>query len=366
ECRSLEKPNISVKETLILSHFNLSGGQQNPPGSDSSLSRAAHTSVAVALGFILVLGIFGNFLLLLVFSRYPGLRTPANLLLVNISISDMLVCLFGTPLSFAASVRGRWLTGSCGCRWYGFSNALFGVVSLVSLSLLSFERYAMTLSGSQLNSSHYRRARLSVAFSWLYSLAWTLPPLLGWSSYGPEGPGTVCSVQWRRRSVTARSYIICLFVFCLLLPLLLMFFCYGRILLAVRGAAGINKSQAEGRILLMVVAMVTGYLLCWTPYAVMAMLASFGRPGAVPPAAALIPALLAKTSTVLNPVICVLLNNQFSRCFLDMISCSSEDFSADVSSSRSIWTQNMPTEEPNTDPALLPSTDHNVQLPVQV
>uniref|UniRef100_A0A3B5LE98 G-protein coupled receptors family 1 profile domain-containing protein n=1 Tax=Xiphophorus couchianus TaxID=32473 RepID=A0A3B5LE98_9TELE len=291
----------------------LSEDRQNPALLNNKYTlenRAAHTSVAVALGFILVLGIFGNFLLLLVFSRYPGLRTPANLLLVNISISDMLVCLFGTPLSFAASVRGRWLTGSCGCRWYGFSNALFGVVSLVSLSLLSFERYAMTLSGSQLNSSHYRRARLSVAFSWLYSLAWTLPPLLGWSSYGPEGPGTVCSVQWRRRSVTARSYIICLFVFCLLLPLLLMFFCYGRILLAVRGAAGINRSQAEGRILLMVVAMVTGYLLCWTPYAVMAMLASFGRPGAVPPAAALIPALLAKTSTVLNPVICVLLNNQ--------------------------------------------------------
>uniref|UniRef100_A0A3B5LAG3 G-protein coupled receptors family 1 profile domain-containing protein n=1 Tax=Xiphophorus couchianus TaxID=32473 RepID=A0A3B5LAG3_9TELE len=332
---------------------NLSGGQQNPPGSDSSLSRAAHTSVAVALGFILVLGIFGNFLLLLVFSRYPGLRTPANLLLVNISISDMLVCLFGTPLSFAASVRGRWLTGSCGCRWYGFSNALFAV-SLVSCVGAPVSGFWLPVTNAI--------SLLSVAFSWLYSLAWTLPPLLGWSSYGPEGPGTVCSVQWRRRSVTARSYIICLFVFCLLLPLLLMFFCYGRILLAVRGV----MRQAEGRILLMVVAMVTGYLLCWTPYAVMAMLASFGRPGAVPPAAALIPALLAKTSTVLNPVICVLLNNQFSRCFLDMISCSSEDSSADVSSSRSNWTQNMPTEEPNTDPALLPSTDHNVQLPVQV
>ncbi|XP_054907287.1 rhodopsin-like isoform X2 [Poeciliopsis prolifica] len=188
--------------------------------------------------------------------------------------------------------------------------------------------------------------------------------------YGPEGPGTVCSVQWQCRSVTARSYIICLFIFCLLLPLLLMFFCYGRILLAVRGvtrqAAGLNESQAEGRVLLMVVAMVTGYLLCWTPYGVVAMLASFGRPGAVPPAAALIPALLAKTSTILNPVICVLLNNQFSRCLLHMISCSSEDSSADVSSSRSIWAQKKPTEEPNTDPALLPSTDHNVQLHVQV
>ncbi|KAM4726277.1 pinopsin-like [Anableps anableps] len=332
---------------------NLSAGQQNP-GSDFSLSRAGHTSVAVVLGFILVLGILGNFLLLLVFSRYPGLRTPANLLLINISVSDMLVCLFGTPLSFAASVRGRWLSGSYGCRWYGFSNALFGIVSLVSLSLLSFEQYAMLLNGSQLNSSQYLRARLSVALSWFYSLVWTLPPLLGWSSYGLEGPGTICSVQWQQRSVTARSYIICLFIFCLLLPLLLMFFCYGRILLAVRGVtrqvARINKSQAEGRLLLMVVTMVTGYLLCWIPYGVVAMLASFGQPGAVPPAATLIPSLLAKTSTVLNPVICVLLNSQFSRCFLDMISCSSEDStsSADISSNRGIWAQNIQTEEQNT------------------
>lgn len=75
----------------------------------------------------------------------------------------------------------------------------------------------------------------------------------------------------------------------------------------------INRSSAErreSRVLLMVVSMVTGYLLCWMPYGVVAMLASFGRPGVVPPAASLIPSLLAKTSTVLNPVIYVLLNNQ--------------------------------------------------------
>lgn len=75
----------------------------------------------------------------------------------------------------------------------------------------------------------------------------------------------------------------------------------------------INRSSAErreGRVLLMVVCMVTGYLLCWMPYGVVAILASFGRPGVVPPAISLIPSLLAKTSTVLNPVIYVLLNHQ--------------------------------------------------------
>lgn len=106
---------------------NLSTGHSSPaePTADP-LTRACHVAVAVALGFILVLGFLGNFLVLLVFSRFPRLHTPMNLLLINISASDMLVCIFGTPLSFAASVRGKWLTGQSVCRWYGFSNALFG------------------------------------------------------------------------------------------------------------------------------------------------------------------------------------------------------------------------------------------------
>uniref|UniRef100_A0A3Q3WJA7 Rhodopsin n=1 Tax=Mola mola TaxID=94237 RepID=A0A3Q3WJA7_MOLML len=292
----------------------------------ATLSRACHTAVAVVLGFILVLGFLGNFLVLLVFSRFPRLRTPANLLLINISASDMLVCICGTPLGLAASVRGRWLSGHHGCRWYGFSNALFGIVSLVSFSLLALEQYSVLLYNAQTNSSQYRRAGFAITASWLYSLVWTLPPLIGWSSYGPEGPGTTCSVQWHQRSATARSYISCLFVFCLLLPLMLMIFCYGRILLALQ-VCRINGSPAEhreGRVLLIVVYMVTGYLLCWMPYGVVAMLASFGRPGMVPPTASIIPSLLAKTSTVLNPIIYVLLNHQFFRCFLYMIRCGSE------------------------------------------
>ncbi|XP_031713249.1 pinopsin-like [Anarrhichthys ocellatus] len=364
---------------LLQQSNNLSTGLSSvsDPGA-AALGRAGHTAAAVVLGLILVLGFLGNFLVLMVFSRFPGLVTPVNVLLINISASDMLVCIFGTPLSFAASVRGRWLTGSYGCRWYGFSNAFFGIVSLVSLSLLSLERYSAVLGRTHLDSdpSQYRRAKLAVAASWLYSLVWTLPPLLGWSSYGPEGPGTICSVQWHQRSSAARSYISCLFIFCLLLPLLLMFFCYGRILLAVRAVARqvtrINRSSAErreGRVLLMVVSMVTGYLLCWMPYGVVAMLASFGQPGVVPPAASLIPSLLAKTSTVLNPVIYVLLNNQLSRCLLYMIRCSSEAPPTRVHhtlpSRRGVWRHapHPPTEEQNTVHAMFTSRDQQVQQP---
>ncbi|XP_017581198.2 teleost multiple tissue opsin 3b [Pygocentrus nattereri] len=262
----------------------------------------------------------------MLFTRFHFLRTPINLLLLNISVSDMLVCLFGTPFSFAASICGRWLTGAHGCRWYGFANTLFGVVSLVSLALLSYERCCSVLCGSKMDVLDHRKVRLSIAGCWVYSLIWTVPPLFGWSGYGPEGPGTTCSVRWALRTPGSRAYIICLFIFCLVLPLLTIIFCYGRILITVHGAAKVQRTAAqrrEGWVLLMVLIMVSCYLFCWLPYGVVALLGTFGPSGSVSPTASIVPSVLAKSSTVLNPIIYAFFNKQFYRCFLVLVKCES-------------------------------------------
>lgn len=68
--------------------------------------------------------------------------------------------------------------------------------------------------------------------------------------------------------------------------------------------------KREQRVLFMVVTMVVCYLLCWLPYGIMALLATFGRPGLVTPAASIVPSLLAKTSTVINPIIYIFMNKQ--------------------------------------------------------
>lgn len=92
----------------------------------SSLTPTGNLVVSVCLGFIGTFGLVSNLLVLVLFCRYKMLRSPINLLLVNISISDLLVCIVGTPFSFAASTQGRWLIGDAGCVWYGFANSLFG------------------------------------------------------------------------------------------------------------------------------------------------------------------------------------------------------------------------------------------------
>ncbi|KTG47759.1 hypothetical protein cypCar_00010363 [Cyprinus carpio] len=107
------------------------------------------------------------------------------------------------------------------------------IVSLISLVVLSYDRYN-TLTVYHNRGPDYRKPLLAVGGSWLYSLIWTVPPLLGWSSYGLEGAGTSCSVSWTERTTQSHAYIICLFLFCLGIPVLIMVYCYGRLLYAVK------------------------------------------------------------------------------------------------------------------------------------
>ncbi|MEQ2302816.1 hypothetical protein AMECASPLE_010589 [Ameca splendens] len=233
---------------MLVSNASLSGcaefnsalcagaGEGHPGGGTlrTTLSPTGHLVVAVCLGFIGAFGLLNNLLVLVLFCRYKMLRSPINLLLINISVSDLLVCVLGTPFSFAASTQGRWLIGEEGCVWYGFANSLCGIVSLISLAVLSYERYSTMITPTEADSSNYRKISLGILLSWVYSLLWTLPPLFGWSHYGPEGPGTTCSVDWTAKTANNISYIICLFIFCLIGPFLVIIFCYGKLLYAIK------------------------------------------------------------------------------------------------------------------------------------
>ncbi|XP_056594348.1 teleost multiple tissue opsin b [Triplophysa dalaica] len=296
--------------------------------SEHSLSPTGHLVVAVCLGFIGTFGFLNNTLVLVIFCRYKVLRSPMNCFLVSISVSDLLVCVLGTPFSFAASTQGRWLIGQAGCVWYGFANSFLGVVSLISLAVLSYERYCTMMGATQADSSNYRKVAMGIAFSWIYSMVWTIPPLFGWSRYGPEGPGTTCSVNWTAKTANNVSYIVCLFIFCLILPFAVIVYSYGRLLQAITQVSRITtvvSRKREQRVLFMVVTMVVCYLLCWLPYGIMALMATFGRPGLITPAASIVPSVLAKTSTVINPIIYIFMNKQFCRCFHALLRCTTPE-----------------------------------------
>ncbi|XP_061664805.1 uncharacterized protein LOC133494720 isoform X3 [Syngnathoides biaculeatus] len=79
--------------------------------------------------------------------------------------------------------------------------------------------------------------------------------------------------------------------------------------------------RREFHVLFMIIISMFCYLLCWMPYGIVAMMATFGQPGLISPVASVVPSILAKSSTVFNPVIYILMNKQFHRCFLILLHC---------------------------------------------
>ncbi|KAJ1155213.1 hypothetical protein NDU88_007948 [Pleurodeles waltl] len=102
--------------------LNSSAAGLEPP----KFSAGAYELLALAAATIGVVGVCNNLLVLVVYCKFRRLRTPTNLLLLNISLSDLLVSVFGVGLTFLSCLRGRWAWDWAGCVWDGFSNSLFG------------------------------------------------------------------------------------------------------------------------------------------------------------------------------------------------------------------------------------------------
>ncbi|NXC47178.1 OPN5 protein, partial [Penelope pileata] len=118
----------------------------------------------------------------------------------------------------------RWLFSRAMCTAYAFCAVLFGLCSLTSLTVLS------TVCCLKVCYPAYGRCCP------LLSLPTSLSPLAEWGSYGPEPYGTACCIAWEASSREATLYILSLFVFCYLLPCLLILTSYSLILWTVRGS----------------------------------------------------------------------------------------------------------------------------------
>ncbi|CAH1243122.1 OPN3 [Branchiostoma lanceolatum] len=283
--------------------------------------------VAAVLATLCAGGIVSNFAVLLMFWQYPTLRTPFNMLLLNLSVSGLIVSVAGIPFSLSSSIYGRWIWGRGGCVYYGFTNSFCGILSMITLTVIAYQRYKITVRPPGAANLKYPEVTKAIIFIWIYGFVWTTPPLFGWSSYELEGPRISCSVDWSSHTGNDTSYIMVFFVTCLIIPLGVIAVCYVRLWKHVHERAGQqhNKksvaSKAEGRIGMMVVVLITCFLLCWLPYGLVALVVTFGEPRLITPTAAIVCTLMAKSSVMWNPVIYVVMNNQFRRHLVALLRC---------------------------------------------
>lgn len=101
----------------------------------------------------------------------------------------------------------------------------------MTLTVLAYERYIRVVHAKVIDFSWSWRA---ITYIWLYSLAWTGAPLLGWNRYTLEIHGLGCSMDWKSKDPNDSSFVLLFFLGCLVAPVVIMAYCYGHILYAVR------------------------------------------------------------------------------------------------------------------------------------
>ncbi|KAF7668649.1 hypothetical protein LDENG_00299520 [Lucifuga dentata] len=196
-----------------------------------------------------------------------------------------------------------------------------GIVALWSLAVLSFERFFVIcrpLGNIRLRAKH---AGLGLLFVWTFSFIWTFPPVLGWNRYTVSKIGTTCEPDWYSTNITDHSYIIAFFFTCFILPLGVIFFCYGKLLRKLRKVSHGRLATArkpERQVTRMVVVMIVAFMVGWTPYAAFSILVTAYPTIEVDATLASIPAFFSKTAAVYNPIIYVFMNKQFRKCLIQL------------------------------------------------
>ncbi|XP_049592824.1 vertebrate ancient long opsin a [Syngnathus scovelli] len=279
------------------------------------------TILALLMFVVTFLSLSENFLVMFATYKFKQLRQPLNYIIVNLAIADFLVSLTGGLISFLTNARGYFFLGRWACVLEGFAVTFFGIVALWSLAVLSFERFFVIcrpLGNIRLQAKH---AVMGLLFVWIFSFVWTFPPVLGWNRYTVSKIGTTCEPDWYTSNINSHSYIITFFSTCFILPLGVIFFCYGKLLRKLRKVSHGRLATArkpERQVTRMVVVMIIAFMVAWTPYAVFAILVTIHPTIELDARLASIPAFFSKTAAVYNPIIYVFMNRQFRKCIIQL------------------------------------------------
>ncbi len=201
------------------------------------ISPAAQQVFIVCLGFLSVIGCFGNALVMICIITSKKLQTSTNCFIINLSIADMLVCGICMPVEIyyiAYRDCGIAVSSSKLCVATGILVVGLCTVSIVSLAWISLNRYLLIVHGSTTYRKIFNRRciPLMIGCSWLWGCNVLIPPLFGYGGLGYNIGKGFCDFDTSLS--TSFYYMIYVLCFSVGIPLITTFLCYLKIFFKVR------------------------------------------------------------------------------------------------------------------------------------
>jgi len=284
-------------------------------------------TIFVTVEFVVfLLGITFNGVVIFTICKNIHRRISApTYLILSIAVSDFLSCAIPVPLSIARHFQEQWPFGLAGCQAHAFLIFLLALVSITHLVTISAGKY-LTITRSLSKDSYFNKENVFsiILGSWICSLAFSVAPLVGWSSYGLEGTNVTCSVQWESSLPSDQAFFGVIIVTFYILPLAVITFCYYKIHQVAkqivvntshRSSLAMTSRQAllrkHHKSAFYFLAIIAAFLLPWTPYATVCFLIILRLK--VHPVATSACSVFAKISFVLNPMLYAIFHRKFRR-----------------------------------------------------
>ncbi|XP_036368055.1 octopamine receptor 2-like [Octopus sinensis] len=206
-------------------------------------------AVAIILGFIIVLTIFGNFMVLLALYKYKGLRTLSNCLIGNLAISDFLLSVTVLPISASYDVLGYWVFGNITCMLWLCIDVLYCTASIWGLCTIAVDRYTATVYPIWYQTQDTsKRAIFYIITVWLFSIVISIAPFIGWRhmlttffQFNTLIKAHDCIL------FMTQSFVLYSAFGSFIIPMFLMFFIYVRIFMELRKRSKARQAKIQGQ-----------------------------------------------------------------------------------------------------------------------
>ncbi|XP_014678987.1 PREDICTED: neuropeptide FF receptor 2-like [Priapulus caudatus] len=244
---------------------------------------------------VFVVGLVGNLFVFAVVARYRSMRTVTYTFLVNLAVGDVMVVIICMPMTLGSTVYRLWIYGDVMCRLTPFIQGVSVSVSVLTLLLVSLDRYYKIYYPMKARAIFCgRKVRAMVVSVWAASLV-IMSPMLAVNAAVTDTMGvTLCrerfpSIEYKR------AFDVIVFAILYVLPVAFMAFTYARISRTLwhgdarlRGNLDDSRRQIEEqermrrtkrKLVKMIIAISVIFAVTWLPYHVVTLWLDFSRQG---------------------------------------------------------------------------------------
>jgi hypothetical protein len=107
---------------------------------DSKMNSFEEKVIISVFVTVIILGFFGNILVIwtVIFNKH--MRTSNNLFILNLAVSDITLCVFSIPFNVYKVLRHSWVFGEFLCKLAPFFQATNVFVSTMSITAIALDR----------------------------------------------------------------------------------------------------------------------------------------------------------------------------------------------------------------------------------